>query len=145
MEENNIDGLPTLPNKSTGGSNPDEAIVYFWTYNQKLIQVLVVKPKKKFCNRFSILKELGIIPGKMRMIFHYGRNSVDSPASIREHRSCCMHMDAQLVTESDESQIVGSPNVLLLGARMATEKVRRAPVGSPNTPFIGRPGWPQKT
>jgi hypothetical protein len=39
--------LPTLPNKSTGGSNPDEAIVYFWTYNQKLIQVLVVKPKKK--------------------------------------------------------------------------------------------------
>ena len=47
VEENNIDGLPTLPNKSTGGSNPDEAIVYFWTYNQKLIQVLVVKPKKK--------------------------------------------------------------------------------------------------
>ena len=47
VEENNNDGLPTLPNKSTGGSNPDEAIVYFWTYNQKLIQVLVVKPKKK--------------------------------------------------------------------------------------------------
>jgi hypothetical protein len=55
VEENNIDGLPTLPNKSTGGSNPDEAIVYFWAHSQNLMPVLMVKPKKKFCNWFSIL------------------------------------------------------------------------------------------
>ena len=55
VEENNIDGLPTLPNKSTGGSNPDEAIVYFWAHSQNLMPVLMVKSKKKFCNWFSIL------------------------------------------------------------------------------------------